>query len=393
MLNDYLARAHALASAGQPFVLATVVRAHAPTSAKAGAKAIVTPDGALDGWVGGSCAQPTVVRESLKALADGTPRFLRLGPPETLRGEQPGVIEVPLLCVSGGTLEIYLDPHLPAPQLWLIGHLPVVEALAALARTMKYSVTVVGDGLTREQFPGAERVLPLDPAALSVPPGAYIVVASHGNYDEPALEVVLNGDAAYVALVASRKRRDAVLDYLRGSGLPPEKLARLKCPAGLDFGAVTPEEIALSILAEIVQLRRRGTRSGPGFVDGGRAERSEASGPGTQPLRFAQGDDLASEQGGRPTPEPGQPSPQSPAVHAASPAPDLPASILAMRPAAIPTPGPGEALDPVCYMLVEVATARYTMVYEGMTYYFCAPGCKRSFEKDPLKYLSALGAS
>lgn len=347
MLNDYLTRAHALASAGQPFVLATVVRAHAPTSAKAGAKAIVTPDGALDGWVGGSCAQPTVVRESLKALADGTPRFLRLGPPETLRGDQPGVIEVPLLCVSGGTLEIYLDPHLPAPQLWLIGHLPVVEALAALARTMDYTVTVVGDGLTREQFPGAGQILPFDPAALSVPPGAFVVVASHGNYDEPALEVVLNGDAAYVALVASRKRRDAVLDYLRGFGLPPEKLARLKCPAGLDFGAVTPEEIALSILAEIVQLRRRGTKVNL----------------------------------------------QSPATSVPSLASDLPASILAMRPAAIPTPGPGEALDPVCYMLVEVATARYTTVYDGVTYYFCAPGCKRSFEKDPLKYLSALGAS
>lgn len=349
MLNDYLARAHALASAGQPFVLATVVRAHAPTSAKAGARAIVTADGALDGWVGGSCAQPTVVRESLKALADGTPRFLRLGPPERLRGDQPGVIEVPLLCVSGGTLEIYLDPHLPAPQLWLIGHLPVVEALAALARTMNYSVTVVGDGLTREQAPSAERVLPFDLAALSVPPGAFVVVASHGNYDEPALEVVLNSDAAYVALVASRKRRDAVLEYLRGSGLPPEKLARLKCPAGLDLGAVTPDEIALSILAEIVQLRRRGTGPAPGFVAGGQAERRQAS--------------------------------------------DLPASILAMRPAALPTPGPGEALDPVCYMLVEIATARYTTVHEGLTYYFCAPGCKRSFEKDPLKYLSALGAN
>ncbi len=345
MLNDYLARAHSLASAGQAFVIATVVRAHAPTSAKAGARAIITPDGALDGWVGGSCAQPTVVRESLKALADGTPRFLRLGPPEFLRGDQPGVIEVPLLCVSGGTLEIYLDPHLPAPQLWLIGHLPVVEALAALARTMGYAVTVAAEGATPEQFPGAARLLGFEPAALPIPPGAFVVVASHGNYDEPALEVVLQSDAAYVALVASRKRRDAVLDYLRGSGLPAEKLARLKCPAGLDLGAVTPDEIALSILAEIVQLRRRGAKVNL----------------------------------------------QSPATSVPSLPSDLPASILAMRPAKIPTPGPGEALDPVCYMLVEIATARYQAVYADRTYYFCAPGCKRSFEKDPLKYLSALG--
>ncbi|MBL8056385.1 MAG: XdhC family protein [Anaerolineales bacterium] len=343
MLNDYLARAHALAEAGQAFVIATVVRAHAPTSAKAGAKAIVTPDGALDGWVGGSCAQPTVVRESLKALADGTPRFLRLGPPEMLRGDQPGVIEVPLTCVSGGTLEIYLDPHQPPPRLLLIGHLPVVEALAALGADLGFAVTVTGDGVAAAQFPRADRVQAFDPAGLRVPAGAYVVVASHGHYDEPALEAVLAGPAAYVALVASQKRRAAVLDYLRGSGLPPEALARLKCPAGLDLGAVTPAEIALSILAEIVQLRRRGN-SAPAAVA---------------------------------------------APPAAPPAPELPASILAMRPAVIPTPGPGEALDPVCHMLVEIASARYKSEYNGRLYYFCAPGCKRSFDKDPHRYAAA----
>jgi xanthine dehydrogenase accessory factor len=344
MLNDYLARAHALAAAGQAFVIATVVRAHAPTSAKAGAKAIVTADGALDGWVGGSCAQPTVVRESLKALADGTPRFLRLGPPEMLRGDQPGVIEVPLTCVSGGTLEIYLDPHRPPPRLLLIGHLPVVEALAALGADLGFDVTVVGENVAAGQFPRAGRVRTLDPAGLTAPDGAYVVVASHGHYDEPALETVLAGPAAYVALVASQKRRQAVLEYLRGSGLPAEALARLKCPAGLDLGAVTPEEIALSILAEIVQLRRRGSL----------------------------------------TPSP---APPVAAADERPPAPDLPASILAMRPATLPTPGPGEALDPVCHMLVEIATARYKSEYNGRAYYFCAPGCKRSFDKDPQKYV------
>ena len=343
MLNDYLARAHALAQAGQAFVIATVVRAHAPTSAKAGAKAIVTADGALDGWVGGSCAQPTVIRESLKALADGTPRFLRLGPPEMLRGDQPGVIEVPLTCVSGGTLEIYLDPHRPPPRLLLIGHLPVVEALAALAADVGFDVTVAGDDVTAERFPRAGRVQAFDPASLRVPDGAYVVVASHGHYDEPALEAALAGPATYVALVASRKRRAAVLEYLRGSGLPAEALARLKCPAGRDLGAVTPEEIALSILAEIVQLRRRGAPS--------RA-----------------------------------PSGAAPAAAAPPSAPDLPASILAMRPATLPTPGPGEAVDPVCHMLVDIATARYKSEYNGRAYYFCAPGCKRSFDKDPQKY-------
>jgi xanthine dehydrogenase accessory factor len=347
MLNDYLAQANALRQADQPFVLATVVRAHAPTSAKAGAKAIITANGNLTGWVGGSCTQPTVIRESLKALSDGSPRFLRLGPPEELHGASPGIIEVPLMCISGGTLEIYLDPHLPLPRLMLIGHLPVVEALVEIGKAMNYTVMVIGEEVTPNQFPHADQTLPLDIASLPISSQTFVVVASHGNYDEPALEKVLNSPAPYVALVASRKRGEAVHEYLRGSGLSEEQLARLKCPAGLDFGAVTPEEIALSIMAEIVQLRRRGSLS-------------------TQHSTLNN-------------------------LTAKAQAPDilvtLPQSILDMRPNVIPTPGPGEALDPVCHMNVEIATARYKTDYNGQTYYFCAPGCKRSFEKNPQQFL------
>lgn len=354
MLSDSLTRAIELRNIGQPFVMATVVRAEAPTSAKAGAKAIITADGVLDGWVGGSCTQPTVVRESLKALQDGQPRFLRMCPPERMQGLQPGITEVVLACISGGTLEIYLEPHLPKPHILALGHLPVVEALAALAHSMGYNVTVVGENASAEQFPTADHVQTFvmeNPAAgLKFDAQTYVVVASHGNYDEPALEVALKSEAAYVALVASKKRRDAVLEYLRGSDVPPEKLARLKSPAGLDFGAVTPEEIALSILAEIVQMRRR--------PDGN--PKSQNQNPTTQ---------------------------QPPAIAISQPPTSLPSSILEMRPREIPTPGPGEALDPVCFMLVEIATARYKSDYNGQTYYFCAPGCKRSFDKNPKQFL------
>jgi xanthine dehydrogenase accessory factor len=323
MLTDYLSHAHGLREAGQSFVLATVVRAEKPTSAKAGAKAIITADGALNGWVGGSCTQPTVVRESLKALQDGQPRFLRMCPPEKMRGDTPGVVEVALACISGGTLEIYLEPHLPPPHILAIGHLPVVEALSALAKDMHYFVTVVGENATREQFPRADRVQQFSVEALHFTPQTYVVVASHGNYDEPALEAALNSQAAYVALVASKKRREAVLEYLRGSGVGEAALSRLKCPAGLDFGAVTPEEIALSILAEIVQLRRQSSIAVK-LVE-----------PPTQ------------------------------------------------------TPTQTDAVDPVCGMTVEIATARWKSEYNGQTYYFCAPGCKRSFDKEPQKYLQA----
>jgi len=316
---DYLARAHTLQESGQPFALATVVRAERPTSAKAGAKAIVTADGALTGWVGGSCAQPTVIREALKALQDGQPRLMRLCPPEKLgRGAQDGIVEFALTCISGGTLEVYIEPHLPRPQLVVIGHLPIAEALAALGKGLQYTVTVMGLDATQERFPQADLVLDrLDFSQLRVRVTAqtYIVVATHGNYDEEALEWALNTEAAYVALVASPKRAEAVRQYLRETGVAEERLARLKCPAGLNIGASTPEEIALSILAEIVQLRR---------------------------------------------------NLQSPITHSQPPA---------------------EAIDPVCGMTVEIATARYVALHNGQSYYFCSAGCKHSFEKEPEKYL------
>ena len=319
---DYLDKAHTLQASGQPFALATVVRAERPTSAKAGAKAIIMADGALTGWVGGSCAQPTVIREALKALQDGQPRFLRLTPPEKLgkaAHAQAGIIEVALTCISGGTLEVYIEPYLPQPQLIVIGHLPIAEALATLGKGLNYSVTVLGLDATPSRFPQADLVLDrLDFSQVRLTSQTYVVVATHGNYDEEALEWALDAGAAYVALVASPKRAEAVLQYLRETGVAEARLARLKCPAGLDIGASAPEEIALSILAEIVQLRRR-----------------------TQ-------ETLAQSE----------------------------------------TPTRTEAIDPVCGMTVEIATARYVAAHAGQAYYFCSAGCKRSFEKEPEKYLA-----
>ncbi len=256
--SNYLDEAQRLREAGQPFVLATVVRAERPTSAKAGAKAIVTADGQLSGWIGGSCARPAVAREARRALQDGQPRLLRLVPPEQLgRAAQDGVIEMALTCVSGGTLEIYLEPHLAQPHLVAISHLPIAEALVTLGKGLGYAVTVMGLEADRSRYPLADRVLDrLDFARLPLTGQTYIVVASHGNYDEEALAWALGTDAPYVALVASRKRAESLRAYLRSIGLSEAQLARLRCPAGLDFGAVTPEEIALSILAEIVHLRR-----------------------------------------------------------------------------------------------------------------------------------------
>ena len=324
---QFLEEAYNLWQTGKPFALVTVVRAEKPTSAKPGAKAIVTADGQLTGWVGGSCAEPTVKREARKALEDGRSRLVRLCPPEK-RGELPqeGVIEMTLTCISGGTLEIYIEPQLAQPHLLVVGHLATAEALLKLAKALDFRVTVMGLEATQERFPQADQVLDrLDFSQVEVKPNSFIVVASHGNYDEDALEGALQTKAGYVALISSKTRAQAILQYLRDSNLPAERVALLKYPAGLDISAVTPGEIALSILAEIVQLQRHPLAESSGHeIIGGAVEKPE------------------------------------------------------------------EAKDPVCGMMVDVAGARYTSQYEGKTYYFCAKSCQTSFERDPTKYLEAI---
>ncbi len=183
-------KAHALIEAGEPFVLATVVRVDRPSSARAGSKALIRADGSLIGWVGGSCAQPTVIREAARAIGDGSARLVRLCPPEELgQGPQRGVVEVVLTCVSGGTLEIYIEPVLPRPQLVAIGHLPVVEALARLGKSLDYHITLMGHDLELDRFPEADRVMDhLGFDHIEITPRSYVVIASHGNYDEEALE-------------------------------------------------------------------------------------------------------------------------------------------------------------------------------------------------------------
>lgn len=331
---DLHSLAQRLRKAGTPFVLATVVRVEKPTSAVVGSKAIVTRDdngaGVLTGWVGGSCAEPAVLREALRALVDLKPRLMHLAPAGALSGiARNGLVEVELACVSEGTLEIYLEPTVPQPQLVLIGHLPVVEALCALGKDLGYDVLVMGQGASAARFPRSDVVLDFDLSALMLNEMSYVVVASHGNYDEPALEAALESPAPYVALVSSQKRLARVLEYLRDSGLSEEQLVRLKCPAGLNVGAVTPEEIGLSILAEIVQLRRRGTL---GDVSASGSASDAVSG-------------------------------------------ELDAI-------------PEISVDPVCDMQVAIATALWKTEHNGQMFYFCAPGCKRSFLKTPELFLA-----
>ena len=234
--------AQELTRARKPFVLATVVWCERPTSAKPGAQALIQEDGHIMGWIGGSCAQPVVIREAQRVLHEGGDAYLlRLGAQNT------GIIRddvrvFPMTCTSGGVLDIYIEPHLPLPQLVLVGDSPVIVALSKLAPVLDFTVTQL-DSPDLTQVEINERTS--------------IVVATHGQYDEDALEHALRSPAAYIGMVASHRRADDCRGYLRTSGITEQQLARLRAPAGLDIGAVTPEEIASSILAELVQVRRQ----------------------------------------------------------------------------------------------------------------------------------------
>jgi xanthine dehydrogenase accessory factor len=316
--EDLLAVAAELRKRGEPFALATVVRCERPTSAKPGAKALIRPDGRVVGWVGGACAEPVVAREAIAALRDGQPRLVVLvgdGGRDPARTE--GIVHFPMTCHSGGTLEIYVEPFLPKALLVLVGHGPVIETLATLGETAGHAVSVLpGDAATALR-------------GLTLGPSTAVVVATHGDDDEQALTRVLATPAGYVSLVASRKRAGAIVETLRQRGVPAEQLARLKAPAGLDIGAVTPEEIAVSILAEIIQARH----------------------------------------------------------HRAA---ELATATAIEGPALAAAPALAEAKDPICGMTVEVATARHQSDWAGRSVYFCCRRCKEAFDAEPARYAAAL---
>jgi xanthine dehydrogenase accessory factor len=309
---DWLVEAQRLIGAGRPFALATVVRRVAPASAQPGAKALILSDGSMTGWVGGSCAQPVVVAEARHALQTGKPRLLRLG-------RMPGAsqhdeaVEYPMTCHSGGALEILIEPVLPSPRLAIVGETPVAATLARLAEVMGFRVA---------SLPHAEHLSGL---LHETDQSGFVVVASMGVDDEESLAEALRSDAPYVALVASPKRAAAVRETLAAMGVSADACGRLKAPAGLDIGAETQEEIALSIMAEIASVR----------------------------ATLAPGRSVATA-----------------------------ATLSELEPET-------EAIDPICHMTVTIAGARHTSEYGGRTWYFCCAGCKRRFEADPAQYAAA----
>jgi xanthine dehydrogenase accessory factor len=325
---DLLHLAADLSRRAEPFALASVVRREPPSSARVGDAALVTQGGAFHGWLGGSCTQPIVVREALAALADGRPRLIALSPdPDADR--RPGVDAFPMTCHSGGSVDIYIEPQLPAPRLVVFGLSPVAQALTRVAHAMGYSVDAVDPEADRAAFPEADRIFTSvgEPQLRQRSPAAgatlAVAIATMGEGDEDALRAALELEPGYIGLVASRRRFASVRDALVAGGASSSALDRIKCPAGLDIGAHSPAEIAVSIMAELVER-----------------------------------------------------------VHARP---------AAARTRALPVAA-GEARDPVCGMMVTVAGARHTATHAGLTHYFCCGGCRERFLAHPESYPAAADA-
>jgi xanthine dehydrogenase accessory factor len=255
-------------AAEQAFVLATVVRTVSVTAAKAGAKAIIRPDGTIvAGWIGGGCAKGAVLKAAREALADGEPRMVSVQPDNLLAelGVKPGetrggVRFASNMCPSKGTMDIFVEPMLPHPSLVILGASPVALSLAVQARTLGYHVTLAAPAADLVAAPDAHVIVDgFIPRYLSEA-RRFVVVSTQGKGDEAALKSAAAIDAAYHAFVGSRRKMESLRDKLIADGVDAAAIDRIKAPAGLDLGAITPEEIAMSILAEITRERRRGQR-------------------------------------------------------------------------------------------------------------------------------------
>jgi xanthine dehydrogenase accessory factor len=313
-----------LARQGEPFALATVVWRQGPSSSRQGSRAIITAAGELRGWIGGACAEPVVIREAQRVISAGEPRLLLLGSAEQFGGAVPdGMLVIPISCLSEGALEVYIEPVVPVPHLVVVGHSPMAHTLAQLARTLGWRTDLVdGPDFTADQ---ANEY-------------AMVVVASQGHNDEALLERAIAARPAYLGLVGSRKRGEAVLGYLADRGVPADQLARVTVPAGLDLGSTAHQEIAVSILAELVQLRATGKLAGPAGAGAG-AARSAANWPAAR-----------------------GPSASGPGLAA-------------------------ETTDPVCGMTVTAEPDGMPLEHDGVTYYFCCAGCRQAFSRDPAAYV------
>jgi xanthine dehydrogenase accessory factor len=302
-------RAVELTNSGESFVMATVVWRQGPSSGQSGSRALITSDGKLHGWIGGACAEPVLIREAKKVIESGKAQLVWLGQVADFLGMHvpDGVLTVPMACQSEGALQIYVEPVNASPQVTIVGRSPMAVTLQQLIEVMNWRVQILDFADFKTSMVNSSSV---------------VIIATQGHGDEEATETALPAGPVYLGVVASRKRGAAVLSYLEDRGFAKSKIDTVQLPAGLDLGHTTHREMAVSILAQLVQLRAAGALT-----------------PKATPnlLQMAQ---------------------------------------------------PTEVIDLVCGMAVAAEKSIRPFDYEGTTYYFCAPGCRTAFEKDPSSFIN-----
>lgn len=340
MWIDIFAEADRLRAEELPFVVATVVAYKSPQSARPGSKALILPDGSIEGWIGGGCVQPIVIREAQKALHTGKPKLVTISP-DSAHDDWKGVEAFQMTCQGGGSLEIYLEPVLPKPELLIVGNSPIAQILSGFGKLLDFRVCVADPDAKPERFPEADLVITDLAATRSrIGPNSYVVVATMGTGDEEGLEAVVGTTPKYLGLVASKEKAKGLFQYLRDKGLPAEHLDRVRCPAGLELGGETLPEIALSVMAGITQLRHARTEPASD-----RAKARDATLPVVN----------------HPTP-------------------------------AVTAKSPGQSRDPVCGMTVDPTSAKYNSGFEDATVYFCCIRCKESFDRSPESYRTQIAS-
>ncbi len=323
MTHEILLRALQLGESDEAFALVVVTNTEGPTAVKTGNKSIIRSDGTIEGWVGGHCTEDEIVRTALESIREGTMRALK----------------VPTC--QGGTMDVYVEPYMPRRKLVVLGHVPIVGALSQLAKILNFFVVVVDGDASKEKFPKADLVLKTsnELQRVRLTSQTYVVIATMGESDHESVRKLVGSEVPYIGIVAGKKRAGEILAFLSSEGISEEQISKVRSPAGINVRAVTAEEIALSIMAQIVELSRTQNRD-----------------LGEQRGRTV-GKDLSSAE--------------------------EPTMVLAERAES----GERVVVDPVCGMTVDAVQSKYHSEIDERKIAFCSSGCKKDFDKNPTKYL------
>jgi xanthine dehydrogenase accessory factor len=330
MLEQFLKDIEQLRKKNEPFAMALVVRREAPTSGKPGDKAVINKYGEMIGWVGGGCVKGILVKEAGEAMRTGKPRLVKIGK-SINPSNQEGVMEYKMTCQSEGTVEVFIEPVLPAPHLVVIGKSAIAKALVKLGGAAGYRITAVAQDATLKTFEKVDELITqVNLSQVKTTAASFIVVATQGEGDEPALIEALKKDRAYLGFVASKKKMPSINEYLQSSGIDTAAIGSITSPAGIDIHAKKPEEVAISILAQMIGIQNT-----------------------LLPAVFEKFESVK-EDGGK---------------------------------------APEYYINPVCGVPVDKNNPKHVVEYKNEKIYFCCDGCKVKFDAEPEKYMKNLSAS